>query len=324
MKKKIIVSIVIVAIVVTSIVAGIVVIASKNKKVKLSTRDMYAMSAATSIAYLSNSGQASSVNQVQPPELIASMMSATEKPTNITDSDITGIKNCLSMFDEIVLGGGFDQSIKNNTSTDALLNDYTFEMNISLPTGSGSSDLCTMYFNEIETATQTKIDDGQKEIETNTTFEGIIVYGDEKFVVEGKREVEVEGNETENSIEFKTYKNSSSTGVTADKNNYVVVEQSFEDDEVEYEYIFYKNGQKIQDIELEYEQTRRSVEIEFQLKDLSSGTLNETLFKIMKGNNSSEFIVTVIKNGKKDKITITKLENNSYKFTYSNGFSQTL
>ncbi len=317
MKKKVIIAVTIVAVLVLSTVAGILIFRGRNKLVKMSARDIYAMSAASSIAYLSEQDGSMSAG------FDGGIVNIADRPTNITAGDETGIYNCLTMFDTFVAGGGIEQNIKDNTSTNDLLKNYTFEMSISLPDGSGKNKICTMYFDEIETKTSTKIDDGKKEIETDTTFEGVIVYGEEMFVVRGVREFEVEGREKESSIEFKTFKNKSATGLEADELNYVVVEQSYEDDEVEYEYTFYKNGQKVQDIELEYEQRIRGLEIEFQLKDLSSGTLSETVFRIKKGKSENKFTVKLVKNGKKDSIAVEKLEN-GYKFTYSNGYSVNL
>ncbi len=323
MKKKKIISTIIASALIIPAFFGLTACKSKKKEPIINARDVYAMSALSSVAYLSENSSAlqTSLNNFEMQS--ASYMTATERPSTLSDSDVTGIYNCLSMFDDVVLGGGFDQSIKNNTSSDNILKDYTFEMNISLATGSGNSEICTMYFDEIDSKTETKLDDGEKEIEVNTRFEGVIVYGTEKFVVNGKREFEVEGKETESSIEFKTYRNSSQTGIVADTNNYVVIEQSLESDEIEYEYTFFKNGQKVQDIELEYEQEKSGVEIEFRLKDISSDVLNQTIFKIKKGTNPNEFVVIFSKNKQNDTIKITKLENNSYTFTYSNEFTET-
>ncbi len=323
-KKIIIISSVLVAVIaISSVVIGILLF-NRNKNTKFGPRDIYAFAAASSVGYLSDkSGGASSAGYNGLNELIATPVAATERPSTLTNGDVTGISNCLSMFDTLVSGGKFEQTLKNNTSTNDVLKNYTFEMAISLPSGSGKFILCTMYFDEINTTTQTKIDDGQKEIETNTTFEGVIVYGEETFIVKGKTEVEVEGRETEYSIEFKTFKNLSDTGLEADEDNYIIFEQSIEDDEVEYEYVIYKDGAKYQDVELEFEQDRRGIEIEFQLKDLSNGNLSATIFTIKKGKNS-DFVVNFNKNGKKDKIEIDKLTDSTYKFTYSNDFTETV
>ncbi len=287
-------------------------------------RDIYAMSAVSSISYLmENSNEPMALRLDASNRLLASS-EATTRPSELSDGDITGIKNCLSMFDSMLIGGGFEQVIVANTATDALLSGYTFEMNISIPTVDAEVDTYKMYFNEIKKETQTKIDDGKQEIEEDTTFEGVVVYGDEKFVVKGEREFEKEGNETSSSIEFITYRNRSETAIVADDQNYVVVEQSVENDEVEYEYAFYSNGVKVQDIELEYEEERNSVEIEFQLVNLTSGAREVTIFRLKKGNESNTIMINYTKNDVNGSITVTIGQNNTYKFVYSNGYEETV
>ncbi len=296
---------------------------SEGGDATLRARDAYALSALTSISYLSDEGDSLSSAKLNAMRNTLATP-ATARPETLLDADVKGVYNCLSLFDGIVRSGGVDQTIKNNTSTDASLQKYNFVMDISMPDGSGSTTVCKMYFDELGTTTKVEYDDFEKEIEESTTFEGVVVYGNEKFIVEGEREIEKEGNEIENSIEFRTYKNSSVTGIEADRDNYVKVEQSYEDDEIEYEYTFYKDGNPVQDIELEYEEERTGVEIEFQLKDVSTGVRNDTVFRIFKGNNANTFTVRFTKNGNTDNITVTLGVNGAYTFTYSNGYEETL
>ncbi len=282
-------------------------------------QDFYAMSALSSISYLSEAdGDASSlVRRLAGAEAVAP---ATARPDGVTEEDVNAIESCLAMFDGIIAGGGIEQSIKENASTDPQFSGYKYEMSISLP-AAGGSQLCAMYFNEIESKTDVDMDDGEEEIEVKTTFEGVVVYGEELFVVEGEREYEQEGLETEEEIEFRTYKNAGSEGaVEKDKNNYVVVSQSFESDEVEYEYVFFNDGRKVQELEIEYEQDRHGAEVEFQWKDVSTNVKNSTEFSIKTGNDS-QFYVAFKKNGAKDFILVDKAAS-GYQFTYSNGFSE--
>ncbi len=287
---------------------------SGDKTGAAKARDVYAMSAVSSVAYLTADSTATGAK--------AMAEKATARPDAIAQDDLTGIQNCLDMFDDIIAGGGIDQTIKDNSSTDPLFAEYKFEMTISIPGEKADLSTYTMFFNEIESRTESEIDDdGEDEIEVSTTFEGVLLFGEEIFVVKGSKEVETEGNETETEIEFITYKNVGE-GVQADLRNYVLVSQSFEMGEVEYEYVFVKDGKKVQDIELEYEENRRGVEVSFEIKDLSSGQKRETSFKVKKGNASENFIVEFEKNNVKGKITVTKLADGSYKFIYSNGFEE--
>ncbi len=283
---------------------------------KMTARDAYAMSAVSSVSYLSKEG-APSANSLQSGSILR--MAASTRPSIVEESDVVGIQSCIATFDSIILGGGIDQTVKENTATEAPYNGYKLEMTMSMPVGSGKLESYKMYFNELATKTETEIDGFEEEVEVSTTFEGVIVYGEDLFVVEGVKEVETEGREKETSLEFRTYRNIGVDGVEADRSNFVVVSQSMEEGEIEYEYTFYENGRKVQEIELEYEEDRRGVEISFQIKDVSSGVRRETEYELRKKDNG--FIVEFEKNERKDKITVTK-EGNGYKFRYSNGFEE--
>ncbi len=319
MKKNVKINVLATAILVSSIAVFTACDAAKSETGTangvMSARDVYAMSAVSGVSYLSE-GKTSSARRASQRRYAAA---ATARPESVTDSDVSGIESCIATFDSILLGGGINQTVKENTSADTRFSEYALEMNISMPIGSGAFEGYTMYFNELEKRTETEVDDGEEEIEERTTFEGVIVYGEELFVVRGVKEVETEGRETETSLEFRTYKNVGADVVQADESNFVVVSQSFENDEVEYEYAFYENGRKVQEIELEYEEDGRGVELSFQIKDIVSGKVQETEYELRKKDDG--FAVTFEKKGKEDRITVTKVEE-GYKFTYSNGFEE--
>jgi len=200
-----------------------------NEKAKfdINAKDVYALCASSSVEYLQKlAPQASGVNP----------LSSQTRPTIVTDEDIEGIKNNLSMFDNIV-SSGLRQNVSINTSQDPLYADYTFVMEISFPSLQGM-DSYKMYYSEKNATTHEEIDDEGYEAEFSTTIEGVIVVNGTNYHIQGEREFEVEGKEKESSIEFKTY---------LDNNNYIIYEQSVEDNEVEYEYTIFKNGQKLQE-----------------------------------------------------------------------------
>ncbi len=291
-------------------------------------REIYAMSAVSSVSYLMNNesgtqatGAADGAMMIAP-LTAASGASGTVRPSGIVDNDVAGIQSCLAMFDNMITDGGVDQTVTENTSEDPRFSAYPLEMKIGLHDVNGNTQSYSMYFREINSETEKEIDDGVEEIEVSTTFEGVIVYGNELFVVEGEREVETEGNETETSMEFATYKNVGSEEVVADRNNYVLIEQSFENTEVEYEYTFYKNGAKVQEMEIEYEQERNGREVSFEWTDVSTGVKNETEYTVKAGATDGTFVVELEKNNAKDNITVTKLAEGGYEFVYSNGYSE--
>ncbi len=288
---------------------------------ELKAKDVYAMSAVSSVAYLS----AETDMGVQPAAFQSagafSALPAVDaaRPSRIDDSDVDGIGKCLAMFDDVIAGGGFEQTVKENTSQDTLFSAYAYEMSITLHGESAVAQAYTMYFNELETWTETEKDDFEEETEVSTTFEGVIVYGAETFIVRGVKEVETEGREVETSITFRTYKNIGADSLHADERNFVQIEQSTEEGEIEYEYTFYKDGRKVRELELSYEQDRRGVEISFEIKNAGEG---EREYEVRKGKNDDVFFVEFEKNGKEDRITVTKLEEGGYRFVYSNGFEE--
>ena len=101
------------------------------------------------------------------------------------------------------------------------------------------------------------------------------------------------------------------------------VSQSVENNEIEYEYVIYKNGKKIQDTELEFEQERNKTEIEFQFKDTTTGVRQETIFRVEKRANENGYTIRFTKNGKNDTFT-AQLTSSGYKFVYSNGYEETI
>ncbi len=277
----------------------------------LKSRDMYAMSAVSSIEYLTQEG-ASGAKLANKGVLLGSQ-SATARPDTVKDADVEGIENCISMFDGMLSGGGFDQSVKVNGDLEYA--QYAYKMTISLHDGVGAAGAYVMYFNETGTKTDVEIDDGVEEIEESTQFDGIVLYVGQTFTVSGVKEVEKEGNEVETEIEF-------TTRSAANPSNFVVVSQSFENDEVEYEYEFFRNGVKQTEMEIEYEQTRKGAKVEFELEDRANGT--RTAYEVRKGGGDMTFVVEFIKNGKRDRITVTENANGTFTFVYSNGFSETL
>ncbi len=287
-----------------------------NEGTQSGARDVYAMSALSSVAYLSGGGEAQAVNGLM------AAMPATARPTNVTEGDIDGILNCLTMFDGMITGGGVEQTVKENTSEDPMVSGYPLEMVITLHNATGAAQTYSMYFRELATNTQTEIDDGVEEIEVSTTFEGVIVYGEEYFIVAGEREVETEGNERETSLEFRTYKNVGVNELVADENNYVVIEQSAENTETEYEYTFYENGRKVREVELEYEETRSGAEVSFEWENYAQNARSETEYTVRKGGANGAFQVAFEKNGAKDTITVEVRAEGGYTFRYTNGFEE--
>lgn len=272
-------------------------------KVKVNANDVYALSALTGAEYLAQT------------ESGATGAAETTRPGVITDADVSGIKDCLNMFDDILAGGGISQNVAENTDKDGEFKDYPFVMTVTV----GNTGITAkMYYKEVNTVTETEIDDGEEETEVSTTLSGVMVFGDQKFDVTGKKEIETEGNEKETSIEFTTYSNTNPL-------NYVKIKQSVEVEngaqEIEYEYEIYENDEKVREFKLEVEDENGKTEVSFKME--IENAPEETEYKIIKGDVDGKFKIKYEKGKEKGFITVESVEG-GYKLTYNNGYSEVI
>lgn len=272
-------------------------------KVKVNANDVYALSALTGAEYLAQT------------ESGATGAAETTRPGVITDADVSGIKDCLNMFDDILAGGGISQNVAENTDKDGDFKDYPFVMTVTV----GNTGITAkMYYKEVNTVTETEIDDGEEETEVSTTLSGVMVFGDQKFDVTGKKEIETEGNEKETSIEF-------TTRSQTNRDNYVKIKQSVEVEngaqEVEYEYEIYENGEKAREFKLEIEDENGKTEVSFKME--IENVPEETEYKIIKGDVDGKFKIKYEKGKEKGFITVEAVAG-GYKLTYNNGYSEVI
>lgn len=272
-------------------------------KVKVNANDVYALSALTGAEYLDQT------------ESGATGAAETTRPGVITDADVSGIKDCLKMFDDVISGGGITQTVEKNEDVEGLYKDYPFVMTVTV----GNTGITAkMYYKEVNTVTETEIDDGVEETEVSTTLSGVMVFDDKVFDVTGKKEIETEGNETETSIEF-------TTKSQVNPLNYVKIKQSVEVEngaqEVEYEYEIYENGEKAREFKLEVEDENGKTEVSFKME--IENVPEETEYKIIKGDVDGKFKIKYEKGKVKGFITVEAVEG-GYKLTYNNGYSEVI
>lgn len=272
-------------------------------KVKVNANDVYALSALTGAEYLDQT------------ESGATGAAETTRPGVITDADVSGIKDCLNMFDDVISGGGITQTVEKNEDVEGLYKDYPFVMTVTV----GNTGITAkMYYKEVNTVTETEIDDGVEETEVSTTLSGVMVFDDKEFEVSGKKEIETEGDEKETSIEF-------TTKSKANPLNYVKIKQSVEVEngaqEVEYEYEIYENGEKVREFKLEIEDENGKTEVTFKME--IENAPEETEYKIIKGDVDGKFKIKYEKGKEKGFITVEAVEG-GYKLTYNNGYSEVI
>ena len=272
-------------------------------KVKVNANDVYALSALTGAEYLDQT------------ESGATGAAETTRPGVITDADVSGIKDCLNMFDDVISGGGITQTVEKNEDVEGLYKDYPFVMTVTV----GNTGITAkMYYKEVNTVTETEIDDGEEETEVSTTLSGVMVFDDKEFEVSGKKEIETEGNEKETSIEF-------TTKSKANPLNYVKIKQSVEVEngaqEVEYEYEIYENGEKAREFKIEVEDENGKTEVSFKME--IENVPEETEYKIIKGDVDGKFKIKYEKGKEKGFITVESVEG-GYKLTYNNGYFEVI
>lgn len=272
-------------------------------KVKVNANDVYALSALTGAEYLDQT------------ESGATGAAETTRPGVITDADVSGIKDCLNMFDDVISGGGITQTVEKNEDVEGLYKDYPFVMTVTV----GNTGITAkMYYKEVNTVTETEIDDGVEETEVSTTLSGVMVFDGKEFEVSGKKEIETEGNEKETSIEF-------TTKSKANPLNYVKIKQSVEVEngaqEVEYEYEIYENGEKAREFKLEIEDENGKTEVTFKME--IENAPEETEYKIIKGDVDGKFKIKYEKGKEKGFITVEAVEG-GYKLTYNNGYFEVI
>lgn len=271
----------------------------KSQSPSTSAQDVYATSALSGASYLSASG-ASSVRRASAAVNSASI--EINAPAFNFEGVAPKIKDGLELVDSL-LAGNVSEKIEINTEKDGEFAAYTYLMTVTVD----GKEVARMYFNETSTKTETEQDDDDYEskTETSTTLEGVIVKGDKKFEVVGKKELEVEGDEKEFSVEFRT---------KADEDNYVEFSYESEKDEnsleTSYTVKIVRNGKVLQETELEYETENGKTEVELSFKAFKG-----IKFKVSKDDvNANVFRLSYIIGESSFNVTVTKTET-GYNFT---------
>lgn len=188
---------------------------------------------------------------------------------------------------------------------------YEVKMIASTKNLEGEVQTYTMYFNQTETGNRTEVDkDGHTdesrwEYETEQAFslEGIIVSGANVYDMVGKKEVETE---TEDGMtESETSYEMTVRGVGGE---YIVFEQSFEEEEGEseqqYEYRIYNENRKlVKRFELEFENENNQQEIE--MKSYENGEVFQCKYEKKTRNGKDCIEAEVMKDGRMIEVFIT-------------------
>lgn len=247
------------------------------------------------------------------------LSSAKDVKSAVSEQTKSTIKEYVEMFEGLLQNG---LSPVESTPTDLDGDFKTYAKKLEVSTGATTY---VMYYNEVVEGTETEIDDKKIEQETTSFIYGKVVTRiDNELVVYnvvGTREIESETKkdvvETENEMEllFTSQELEISSSHSFDNinlstlENYVLIEQETETDEVEFEYTT-KVGSYIKSVELEIENKIGTIGLEVEIKENSV----KTKYDISKVNENK--YVIKVKENKKYK-TILYLENNNDVWTFT-------
>ena len=306
MKKKILTVMILSLLLIACLAAFVACDGSDTTKTARSdATQVYSISAVSSVMYLSaeHAGYEGGI-------------ASTSRPEGVTETTVTDVKTYLLMFEDMLTGGvpKITESAVDPT-TDVEYADYATKLSITV-----GEETYTMYYTEHAKNNADKVvDDDDEEIET--TLNGVIVYGTEKYIVIGEKEIDPNDNEIE--IKFTTKSAENPT-------DYIIVEQEIERNEISYEYTIVENGREVSKKEVEYETDRNGrFKVEFEIE--VNGVEKEVEVTAIDDNS---FRVEYEQDGMQDlEMTVTKVAEEigeggivisqaGFTFTYKNGYSE--
>lgn len=159
---------------------------------------------------------------------------------------------------------------------------YQFAMNIHYTNLNGEVVFFKMLFNKLLLSEEKEED----EVEQNYAIDGILLKGNEKYLVEGLHKVETEKGESESEMYFKAFLNS-------EKNSYIEVQQNLEiendaqENEIEQEFIYslYNNGKVVEKNTIKYE--AEDDELSLKMHIITENETNNLLFNYERIENKN-------------------------------------
>lgn len=246
----------------------------------------------------------------------------------LTEEEIEEVKAQLAVLENYMGDNAINIEQSAPAEDDEYYGVYEVKMVASTKNLEGETQVYTMYFNQTETGNKTEVDkDGHKdesrwEYETEQEFalEGIIISGENVYDMTGKKEIETETEdgktESETSYEMT---------VRGDNGEYIVFEQSYEQEEGEseqkYEYKIYNNRELVKRFELEFETENNEQEIE--MKSYENGEVFQCKYEKKTRNGKDYIEAEVMKDGRMIEVFITVegsgTEEDPYRHVYTYG-----
>lgn len=329
-KNIILASVIAIAILFTSLIALTSCITAPNKggttgtQDAQKTRDIYAFTAVSGVSLLADSFRNNAPNSVA----MTDTNEALARPDGISDEDTVRIKQYLGMFEGYLLNNGISLDTTKPSETDGEYSSYQVKLTINLPNAGGTTDKFVMYYNEINNSENkgnvSEIDDScsdddEDETEIKSGIEGVMLYMDNTYPLIGKKEVEIEDDESESELSLRVYMSETV------RDTFINIKQEIENDEMEYVYSVYESGKLINKTSVDFENDIEDNEQEIKLAfyDNNSRQISKTWYKIKKSkiNNALFNIKYNANDGTVYKFNVS-VNDGSYTFEYRNGFSE--
>lgn len=246
----------------------------------------------------------------------------------LSDAEIEEVKAQLAILENYM--GDNAPVVKEGavSSGDVYYGEYEYVMTITTKDMHGNDNVYSMYFNQTKVGEKTEYDDdrnapsGSVDFEFEEEFEinGILVSGENVYTLDGRKENETETEdgetETESSYKLKVKKSES---------EYIVFEQSFEEEagesEQEYSYKVYVDGRCIKEFSLEFENELNESEIE--MTTIEDGNYFTVSYESEIVNGKERIKAEVTKDGKIVEVIITVegsgTEEDPYRHIYKYG-----
>lgn len=246
----------------------------------------------------------------------------------LTDAEIEEVKAQLAILENYM--GDNAPVVKEGAvgSGDIYYGEYEYVMTITTKDMHGNDNVYSMYFNQTKVGEKTEYDDdrnapsGSVDFEFEDEFEinGVLVSGENVYTLDGRKENETETEdgktETESSYKLKVKKSES---------EYIVFEQSFEEEagesEQEYSYKIYVDGRCVKEFSLEFENELNESEIE--MTTIEDGNFFTVSYESEIVNGKERIKAEVTKDGKIVEVIITVegsgTEEDPYRHIYKYG-----
>ena len=260
---------------------------------------------------------------------VLSNTSVNSGSTALTDTGLTDeeqavaetVNNYMSLVENLLGEGNIAHSSIKTPQDDPYAQDYEFKSTITYHELRGEQVHYILYYN------QTMIESENKDDEKEESFniEGILIVGNESYVVRGEREEEQDfepgENETESELTFTAYRQVNDRLV-----RYIRMEQEFEtsteqdtETEQKFTYTYYDENERVtQATTVEYEQENNRLELLLTVKD---GEKTDKLYFRSTGKTGNELLVNAVINNTPYTFTIQILTNEAGDSYYSYNFS---